>query len=166
MRKFNKTAGPDAALQELLISLKLQDDPSAESESLECSNEIAQMFECSESEDTSKANICENSIDLQRLENGRRYKISKGPSPFSLFNITAGHSGTKKASMATTANQKFVIPKMNEYNLTEEDLRKYRTKKKRRIRKTCSNWDDITEASNNEPERIGFRFLALKYKKS
>lgn len=154
MKKINKTVCSDVALEELLVELQLH---GREAEELESDSDVsAEEY----SSDAEVETMCQQEPCIREFRSGERYKISKGPSPFSLFGI-AKRRARERSEYAAVAVQTLVVPQGGRYEFTQKDLDKYRMKRKKRVRDVCPNWEDVVEERSNEPERVGFRSLGL-----
>lgn len=171
MKKFNRIVDSTPALEELLASLQIEGDVEDCVSGEECGDAEAWSSTSGDGEwglDMYSRTSCLQSlyqeVDVRDLKAGRIYKITSGPSPFSLFNICRAERTTGGLENTAVPMQRLVVPERREYGFSDEELSKYRTRRRRRTRKTCPNWDDSVEDRRNEPRMVGFRSLVSRHR--
>lgn len=167
MRKVNKVIHSDPNVEELLLSLQIENESLEESLG---SEEVSEDSHASLDEIEYKVigesrwnSFCEADFNAKTLKEKGEYRVSKGPLPFSLFEFI-GNKGSTESTIVT--NQKLSIEGGRyDYGFTPSDLKQYRIKRKKKTKKVCPNWEDISEEKRNEPKRICVRSLRLKNKR-
>ncbi|ADM11813.1 uncharacterized protein Eint_070490 [Encephalitozoon intestinalis ATCC 50506] len=163
MRKINKAVHSDPNIEELLLSLQIENESLEEGEAFESSSSLMDEPECRLAGDIVHRDLRATDADMKALIEGGKCKISGNSLPFSLFEVIKKKESTETA---VVSNQKFLIEGGRyDYGFTPKDLERYRIKRKRRIKETCPNWEDISEEKRNEPRKVHVRSLKLRNKR-
>ncbi|AFN83301.1 hypothetical protein EROM_070500 [Encephalitozoon romaleae SJ-2008] len=167
MRKVNKAIHSDPNVEELLLSLQIENESleenSGSEEVSEDSHESLDEVEYRVIGGSRWNSFCEMDFDAKALKDKGEYKVTRGPLPFSLFEFI-GDKGNTESTIVT--DQKLSIEGGRyDYGFTPSDLKQYRIKRKKKTKKVCPNWEDISEKKRNEPKRICVRSLRLKNKR-
>ncbi|CAD25587.1 hypothetical protein [Encephalitozoon cuniculi GB-M1] len=163
MGKVNKVIHSDPNLEELLLSLQIEngllENPG---ESSEASEESCASGDEIEYRPLDTGHCVSPALDfsMRSLKEKGEYKISRGSLPFSLFEAIGKK---ERREQTVVASQKFFIEGGKyDYGFTPEDLRQYDIKRRKKTKRVCPNWEDIAEEKRNEPRRICVRSLQLK----
>ncbi|AFM98211.1 hypothetical protein EHEL_041630 [Encephalitozoon hellem ATCC 50504] len=167
MRKVNKVVHSDPNVEELLLSLQIENESFEEDqeseEASEDSHASSDEIEYRIIGESGSSGFSATDFSAKVLKEKGEYNISKGPLPFSLFEIV-GNKGRTESTVITS--QKFSIGGGRyDYGFTPSDLKRYRIKRKKKTKEVCPNWEDISEEKRNEPKRICVRSLRLKSRK-